>query len=171
MRIGTLVVVLCSVMSAGGLITPSRAGTSPDGLRTFQGSWSAVGRRHTLPTDRGGTAAVVQLSGSVVLTDGAGATFGFQGKAIGFDDGDGLSVGRAVWTDAHGDQVFSTVQGEPLQTGRRIIGTIAGGTGAYTGVAGDYALTWQYVVNGGDDIVQGRSVDLNGRFRRNGKQQ
>ncbi len=168
MRLGTLVIVLCSVMSAGGLVTSSRAGTSPDGWRTFQGSWSAVGRRHTLPTDRGRTAAVVRLSGSVVLTDGAGVTFGFQGEAIGFDDGDGLSVGRAVWTDAHGDQVFSTLTGEPLQTGRRIIGTIAGGTGAYTGVAGDYALMWQYFVNGDDDIVQGRSVDLSGRFRRNG---
>jgi hypothetical protein len=178
MRIGTLAIVLCSLMSAApgpkgpGLQTsPGRKGPGlQTAWRSFQGGWSAVGRRQTLPTDRGGTASVVQLSGAVVLTDGDGASFGFQGKAIGFDDGDGVSVGRAVWTDAHGDQLFSTLKGEPLQTGRRITGTIAGGTGTYTGVTGDYTLTWQYVVNGGDDIVQGRSADLNGRFRRNGNQ-
>ena len=177
MRIGTLAIVLCSVLSAGGLTSspgPKGPGPqtspSPEGWRSFQGGWSAVGRRQTLPTDRGGTASVVQLAGAVVLTDGTGTSFGFQGKAIGFDDGDGVSVGRAVWTDARGDEVFSTLKGEPFQTGRRITGTIAGGTGAYGGVTGEYALTWQYVVNGGDDIVQGRSVDLNGRFRRNGKQ-
>jgi len=174
MRIGTLAIVCSLISAAPGPKGPQSPGPIGPGLQTssrsFQGGWSAVGRRQTLPTDRGGTASVVQLSGAVVLTDGNGASFGFQGKAIGFDDGEGVSVGRAVWTDAHGDQVFSTLKGEALQTGRRITGTIAGGTGAYTGVTGDYTLTWQYVVNGGDDIVQGRSADLIGRFRRNGSQ-
>jgi hypothetical protein len=129
---------------------------------TFQGSWSASGRRHTLPTEGSRPAAVVQLSGAVVLTDPAG---GFQGEALAFDDGASLSAGRAVWTDARGDRVFSTVRGDSLQSGRRIIGIITGGTGRYAGVTGDYTLTWQYVVSGEDDVVQGRAVDLRGRFR------
>ena len=54
-----------------------------------------------------------------------------------------LSVGRAVWTDGRGDRIFSELSGEPLQTGRRISGTITGGTGRMRGVTGDYELTWR----------------------------
>jgi hypothetical protein len=57
------------------------------------------------------------------------------------------------------------LKGEPLETGRRIEGTIAGGTGRYGSLIGDFELTWQYVVAGEGGAVQGRSVDLRGRFR------
>ena len=87
-------------------------------------------------------------------------------EAIAFDDGRTLSVGRAVWTDARGDRVFSELKGEPVATGRRILGTITGGTGRYGGVVGDYELTWQYVAQDDDDAVQGRAVDLRGRIRK-----
>jgi hypothetical protein len=33
-------------------------------------------------------------------------------------------------------------------------------------VTGDYSLTWQYVAQDVDDVVQGRSVDLRGRLRK-----
>jgi len=175
MRTATIFMVACMVpvtLLLGSRLTPSPSPLLPssDEWRAFQGSWSAVGRRHTLPIDAGRAAAVVQLSGAVVLTGGTGASFGFQGEAIGFDDAEGLSIGRAVWTDARGDRVFSVLKGEPLQTGRRIVGTIAGGTGAYADVTGEYELTWQYVVSGENDVVQGRSADLSGRFRRSVKQ-
>jgi len=47
----------------------------------------------------------------VVLTSGEGLSGGFRGEVIGFDDGEGLSVGRSVWTDESGDQLFSRVKG------------------------------------------------------------
>ena len=112
-----LAVLAAALVSASG-----SAQSAPEPWRLFQGSWSAVGSRHTLPTEGGRTAAVVQLSGAVVLTDPAGAGAGFQGEAIGFDDGGSLSAGRAVWTDARGDRVFSALRGDSLQTGRRILG-------------------------------------------------
>ncbi len=111
----------------------------------------------------------MQLSGAVVLSSPVGSSSGFRGEAIGFDDGGSLSAGRAVWTDAHGDRLFSALHGDSLQTGRRITGTITGGTGRYAGSTGEYTLTWQYVVSGEDDVVQGRTVDLQGRFRSDGK--
>ena len=157
---------------AATVVSTPRA-EQPEGWRLFQGTWSAVGWRHVLPTEGARTAAVVQVSGAVVVTHpaDAGADFqGFQGEAIGFDDGGRLSAGRAVWTDARGDRVFSTLRGDSLQTGRRIVGQITGGTGRYAGVTGEYALTWQYVVAAEDGVVQGRTVDLEGRFRRNEKQ-
>ncbi len=154
-----------ALLSATFVASPRAAEPQPDGWRAFQGSWSAVGRRQTLPTEGGRAAAIVQLSGAVVLTDRKGSTTGFQGEVIGFDDGDSLSTGRAVWTDARGDRVFSTLRGDSLQTGRHIAGAITGGTGRYAGVTGEYTLTWQYVVSAEDNVVQGRAVDLRGRFR------
>jgi hypothetical protein len=137
------------------------------GWRTFEGSWSATGQRRTLPTEGSGVAAVVELSGAVTLTSAPGMSRGFRGEAIGFNDGQHLSAGRAVWTDAQGDRIFSVLKGEAIGTGGRILGTITGGTGRYAHALGDYALTWQYVVHGEDGglQVQGRAVDLRGRVR------
>jgi hypothetical protein len=160
--------LLLPVLAATAVQAPRAE--EPGGWRPFQGSWSAVGWRRTLPTEAGRTAAVVQLSGAVVLTQSAGVSAGFQGEAIGFDDGGRLSAGRAVWTDARGDRVFSVLNGDSLQAGRRIVAQITGGTGRYAGVTGEYTLTWQYLVAAEDSVVQGRTVDLRGRLRLGEKQ-
>jgi hypothetical protein len=131
----------------------------------FGGIWSLTGHQQTLPTEGGRAAAIARLSGSVVLSNGRDLTAGFGGDVIGFDDGTGATTGRAVWTDASGDRIFSTLRGEPLLTGRRVTGTITGGTGRWVGVTGEYQLTWQYVISGDADAMQGRSVDLAGRLR------
>lgn len=104
------------------------------------------------------------MSGAVVFSRGTSIR-GFLGEAIGFHDGAMLSVGRAVWTDERGDQVFSELKGEPIATGSRIAAVITGGTGRYAGITGEYQLTWQWVVTE-DDNWQGRATDLKGRFRR-----
>ena len=82
-----------------------------------------------------------------MLTGGAGTARGFQSEVIAFDDGAGISVGRAVWTDERGDRIFSRLTGDGMRAGRRIVGTITGGTGRYAGVEGEYAFEWQYVVD------------------------
>lgn len=162
-------VVLLATLS----MTPSVVGVAvvapiqvapADGWRTFAGSWSASGQRQTIPTEGGRMAGIVHLSGAIVLAQGD-LGGGLLGEAIAFDDGQTLSVGRAVWTGGRGDRVFSELRGEPVATGRRIFGTITGGTGRYSGVVGDYELTWQYVARD-DDTVQGRAVDLRGRVRK-----
>jgi hypothetical protein len=143
-----------------------RQAPAPSEWRSFVASWSATGRRHTLPTETGRPAAIVQLSGAVVLAARAdGLSTGFQGEAITFDDAARLSAGRAVWTDRNGDQVFSVLKGERLASRHRIVGTITGGTGAYAGIVGEYELTWQYVIETESGDVQGRATDLKGRFR------
>jgi hypothetical protein len=159
------VAILAAPALAGRSEAPAgQEASAAEGWRTFSGSWSARGQRQVIPTEGSHSAAIVHLSGAVVLakTDLSG---GLLGEAIAFDDGQRLSVGRAVWTDARGDRVFSELRGEPVATGRRIVGTITGGTGRYAGATGDYALTWQYVAQDADDVVQGRSVDLRGRLR------
>jgi hypothetical protein len=134
----------------------------------FEGSWAVSGQRSTVPAEGGATAAIVRASGAVVLARADGLSHGFRGEAVTFDDGQGVSVGRAVWTDEHGDRLFSRLKGEPLQTGKRIVGTITGGTGRYAGLEGEYSFTWQYVLSAEDGAFQGRAVRLEGRVRRKG---
>ena len=136
--------------------------------QAFEGSWSVSGRRQTVRVETGAEAAVVEVSGAVILTSGEGLSRGFRGEAVGFDDGEGVSLGRAVWTDEHGDRLFSRLKGESLQTGRRIVGTITGGTGRYAGLEGEYSFTWKYVLSAEDGVIQGRAVRLEGRVRRKG---
>jgi len=155
----------CAILGlAPGAIAESPAPLSD--WHPFQGTWSAVGTRHSLPTEGERPAVLVQASGAVALAVGEGLSRGFQGEAIYFDDGRGIGVGRAVWTDDRGDRIFSELRGEPARTGRRVAGTITGGTGRYAGLEGEYALTWQYVIEAEDGVIQSRSADLKGRVRR-----
>jgi hypothetical protein len=154
------------------LVVPSAAtgqgSPSAEGWQAFEGSWSVAGQRSTVPAEGGGAAAIVQASGAVVLTPAGGLGRGFRGEAVAFDDGHGVSVGRAAWTDEHGDRLFSSLKGEPLDTGKRVVGTITGGTGRYANLEGEYSFTWQYVLSPGDGAIQGRAVGLQGRVRRKG---
>jgi hypothetical protein len=160
-----IVLSVLMLTSAGGAATSHAQETPAADWHAFAGSWSAVGRRQTLPTEGARAAAIVQLSGAMVLSTSAGLSSAFHAEALGFDDGNGLAAGRAVWTDTRGDLVFSVLKGETLATGRRITATITGGTGRYAGIVGDWELTWQFVVGTEDGEVQGRASDLKGRFR------
>jgi hypothetical protein len=158
--------VALTISAAGlGASTPPQPQT-PVEWRTFVASWTASGHRHTVPTETGRSASIAQLAGAVVLTTRTGGlSSAFHGEVIAFNDAGEITVGRAVWTDARGHRVFSVLKGEPLARQRRIFGTITGGTGPYAGITGDYQLTWQYVLQTDDGSLQGRAVDLNGRFR------
>lgn len=156
------VAALLGLAAGGSAVSPA----PPDGWLPFEGDWSAVGTRHTVPTEGGRPAAIVRASGAIVLTTGEGLSRGFLGEAIYFQDGRDLGIGRSVWTDERGDRIFSELRGEPAETGRRMAGTITGGTGRYAGLEGEYSLSWQYVVSAEGDVVQIRAVDLTGRVRR-----
>ena len=146
-------------------LAPSLIAQSAGGERTFAGSWSATGQEETLPTEGSRAASIVRLSGSLILTSGDGLSRGFRGEAIGFDDGAAIRLGRSVWTDDRGNRIFSELKGEALESGRRWIGTITGGSGRYADLSGEYELSWQYVIRTEDGAFQGRAADLKGRFR------
>jgi hypothetical protein len=141
--------------------------SAQDTERSFAGTWTASGRRESVPVEGGGGAAVVYVSGAVVLAADGGLGRGFRGQAVGFDDGSGMGIGRCVWTDEKGDRIFSRLQGESMAAGRRFVGTITGGTGRYAGVTGEYSFTWQYVIHPDEagGAIQGRAIRLEGRVR------
>jgi hypothetical protein len=105
------------------------------------------------------------LSGALALTSGEGLSRGFRGEAIGFDDGTGVVIAHCVWTDEHGDRVYSQLKGETVATGRRVTGTVVGGTGRYAGLTGEFTFEWQYVVEGESGAISGRAIGLRGRVR------
>ena len=90
---------------------------------------------------------------------------GFRAEVIALSDTDTGLLGRSVWTDERGDQVFSELKGEGTAAKNRITGTLLGGTGRYAGVTGNYEFSWQFVIEAEDGSIQGRAVGLKGRFR------
>jgi hypothetical protein len=88
---------------------------------------------------------------------------GFRAEAIVLNDSISGMVGRAVWTDERGDQVFSELRGEGTATHNKIFGTFLGGTGRYADAIGKYEFSWRFVLEAEDGSVQGQSVGLKGR--------
>jgi len=133
--------------------------------RTFEGTWSASGTRQTLNLGTDHHATIFDLTGSLLLIGERGLGVGFQARAIGFTDSLVGMQGRCVWTDEHGDKVYSELKGEFVATGNHIVGTIVGGTGRFAGVTGEYSFQWRFIVASEDGTVGGRAVDLKGWAR------
>ena len=133
--------------------------------RTFEGTWSASGTRQTLNLETNHRASIFDLTGSLLLIGDQGIGVGFQAQAIGLTDSRAGMQGRCVWTDEHGDKVYSELKGEFVATGNHIVGTFLGGTGRYAGVSGEYSFQWRFIVESEDGTVSGRAVDLKGRAR------
>ena len=147
---------------SGGPASP----TPPAGeWHAFEGTWTAAGTRQTLYLGPDHRAAIFELSGSMLLTGTQRPALGFRAQAIGFSDSRAGMQGRCVWTDEHGDMVYSEMRGEAIGSGNHIVGTFIGGTGRYASMTGDYSFQWQYVVDAADGEVSGRVVDLKGRAR------
>jgi hypothetical protein len=153
-------------MVACGQSAGPSPGPAPEGeVRHFEGNWSAAGLRRTIKLAPGHEAAIFDLNGSVVLTGEQRPAVGFRARVIGFSDDRATMLGRSVWTDERGDQVFSDLKGDTRATGNRIFGTIRGGTGRFAGATGDYSFEWKYMVDSEDGAVSGRADDLRGQVR------
>jgi len=131
--------------------------------REFQGSWNAAGSRHTISLGADRTGSIIDLRGSMLLAGTGRPNVGFTAEVIALVDSATGLVGRGVWTDEHGEQVFSELKGEGTKDDNHITGTILGGTGRYAGAVGTYEFSWQYVIESEDGSIQGRAVGLKGR--------
>jgi hypothetical protein len=129
------------------------------------GNWSATGTRQTLVLDAGHWAAIFRLSGSLLLTGEQRPGVGFKSEVIGFSDSRSGIQARSVWTDEHGDKVFSELVGAEAGPGKPIEGRFIGGSGRYAGVTGEYSFEWQHLVDSEDGRVSGRVVGLKGWAR------
>jgi len=158
-------VPLLFMAACGQQSGPAPAPPPPGEWRTFEGTWTAAGTRHTLNLGSDHRAWIFNLTGSLLLSGEQRPGVGFRAQVIGFSDNLSGMQGRCVWTDERGDQVYSELKGDAVGTGSRIVGTFLGGTGRYAGVTGEYTFRWQTVVDSEDGEVSGRVVDLKGRVR------
>jgi hypothetical protein len=154
-----------AVVACGPAQQPPSPAASPSGWHEFEGSWNAAGSRRTLSLGERGRSAILDLRGTMLLAGPGRPGAGFRAEAIALVDPKAGLVGRSVWTDERGDQVFSELAGEGTAAKNRITGTLVGGTGRFAGVTGTYEFSWQYVLEAEDGSIQGRATGLKGRFR------
>lgn len=133
--------------------------------REFQGSWNAAGKRQTLPLGGDRRGSILSLRGTMLLAGAGRPGTGFHCEVIALVDSSTGLVGRSVWKDERGDQVFSELQGEGTAARNHITGTILGGTGRFAGATGTYEFSWEWVMETDDGSIQGRAVELKGRVR------
>ena len=157
---------LAFAAAACGPATESpRPAAAPGESLEFEGSWNAAGSRHTISLGEDRLGSIVDLKGTMLLAGPGRPGVGFQSEVIGLVDSATGFQGRSVWTDEHGDQVYSELQGEGTAAKNHITGTILSGTGRYAGVTGSYEFSWQWVMEGEEGAIQGRAVDLKGRVQ------
>jgi hypothetical protein len=129
----------------------------------FEGTWTAAGTRQIMPMGTDRQVSLGTFGGSLVLEGPSRPGVGFRGDAIVLNDSVTGMIGRAVWTDEHGDQAFSELRGGGSKTNNRITGDFVGGTGRYSGAKGTYEFSWRFLLENEDGTVQGQSVGLKGR--------
>jgi hypothetical protein len=131
----------------------------------FAGTWTAAGSRSSIPLGEGRRASIAKLEGSLMLLGPSRPAVGFRAEALVLNDSASGTIGRVVWTDDRGDQVFSELTGQGTRTGSHIVGTFLGGTGRYAGASGGYEFSWRFVLQTEDGDLQGQSEGLNGKIR------
>ena len=136
-----------------------------DEWHDFQGTWTATGSRTSIPLGDGRRASIAKLEGSLELAGPSRPAVGFRADALVLNDTATGTIGRAVWTDNRGDQVFSELKGQGTSTGSHFVGTFIGGTGRYSEASGSYEFSWRFVLETEDGTVQGQSMDLTGKIR------
>ena len=161
------VVVVLALAAAACGPAPSPAGpvASAGEWREFEGSWNAAGSRRIIPLGADRRGALIDLRGTMLLAGPQRPGVGFRAEVIALSDSETGLTGRSVWTNEHGDQVFSELKGEGTAAKNHIMGTFLGGTGPYAGVTGTYEFSWQFVIEAEDGSIQGRTVGLKGRYR------
>jgi hypothetical protein len=135
---------------------------STSGIHEFEGSWNAAGTRRIVRFGTSRSSSIVELKGTMLLSGQGRPGVGFLAEAIAFVDSTSGLIGRSVWTDENGDQVFSELEGEGTAATNRVRGIIVGGTGRFEGASGAYEFSWQYLLEAEEGSVQGRAVGLKG---------
>ena len=133
--------------------------------REFEGSWNAAGNRRTIPLGAERKGSIVDLSGTMLLAGPGRPGVGFRSEVIALVDSETGLVGRGVWTDEHGDQVFSELKGEGTAAEKPHRGDDPGRHGPVCRRDGFLRVLLAIRDRVGGRSIQGRAVGLKGRVR------
>lgn len=161
-----MIALALATTACGPSSEPPRSATPAAGeWREFEGSWNAAGSRRSISLGADRRGSIIDLRGSMLLTGAGRPGVGFRADVIALVDTATGLIGRGVWTDEKGDQVFSELKGEGTAAKNLITGTVLGGTGRYAGVTGSYEFSWQFVIEADGGSIQGNATGFKGRFR------
>lgn len=153
------------LLTACGCASKSAPVQADNDWHEFEGTWTAAGSRYILQLGSDRQTSIANFEGTLLLAGPGRPGVGFRAEAIVLNDTVTGMVGRVVWTDEHGDQVWSELRGEGTKSSNKIVGTFVGGTGRYSGATGTYEFSWRFLLENEDGNVQGESSGLRGRVR------
>jgi hypothetical protein len=147
------------------LIVQSNAAESGE----FNGSMIANGTRTNFPFADGRQVFTFKLAGHVNLQNLLDKKKDYWSECVGLADSVTGVVGRCVWKDLDGPEIYLTMQSDKLQQGSQVTGTIVGGTEKLAGISGELSFNWSSVINQTDAEgvvnVTGQTRDLGGKYR------
>ena len=146
-------------------LTDSHAAESGE----FKGTLIANGTRTSFPFGDGRQVFTFKLSGHVNLQTSLSKKKDYWSECIGLVDSTTGLVGRCVWKDLAGPEIYLTLQSDKLQQGSQVTGTIVGGSGHLAGISGELSFNWSSVItlteSEGIVSVTGQSKNLSGSYR------
>jgi hypothetical protein len=135
----------------------------------FKGGWIANGTRTPFPFGDGRQVFTFRIAGHVNLQTALSKKKDYWSECVGLADSVTGIVGRCVWKDLAGPEIYITLQSDRLQQGSQVNGSIVGGTGPFAGISGDVSFNWSSVIFQTDAEgianVSGQSKNLSGRYR------
>jgi hypothetical protein len=159
-------VALCAfLLLASSYLSDSYAAESGD----FKGTMIANGTRTNFSFGDGRQVFTFKLAGHVSLQTAIGKKKDYWSECIGLADSTSGVVGRCVWKDLDGPEIYLTIQSDRLQQGSQVTGTIVGGSGKLAGISGELSFNWSSVITqtDADGIVNvtGQTRNLGGSYR------
>jgi hypothetical protein len=159
-------ILLCGVLLlATSLMTQSHAAESGE----FKGTMIANGTRTPFPFGDVRQVFTFKLGGHVSLQTPLGKKKDYWSECIGLADSTTGFVGRCVWKDLDGPEIYLTIQSDKLQQGSQVNGTIVGGSGKFAGITGDLSFNWSSVITQTDAEgvvnVTGQTRNLAGHYQ------
>ena len=159
-------IIVCGfLLLAAPLITKSHAAESGE----FNGSWIANGTRTPFPFGDGRQVFTFRIAGHVLLKTALGKKKDYWSECVGLGDSVTGIIGRCVWKDLAGPEIYLTLASDRLKQGSQVTGTIVGGTGDFAGISGDLSFNWSSITDmtdaDGTVTVTGQTRNLGGRFR------
>jgi hypothetical protein len=135
----------------------------------FNGSMIANGTRTDFPFADGRQVFTFKLAGHVNLQNLLDKKKDYWSECVGLADSVTGAVGRCVWKDLDGPEIFLTIQSDKLQQGGQVTGTIVGGSEKLAGISGELSFNWASVITQTDAEgvvnVTGQTRDLGGKYR------
>jgi hypothetical protein len=135
----------------------------------FKGAMIANGTRTSFPFGDGRQVFTFKLAGHVNLQTALGKKKDYWSECVGLADSVTGIVGRCVWKDLAGPEIYVTLQSDRLQQGSQVTGTIVGGTGNLSGISGELSFNWASVITlteaEGVVSVTGQTRNLSGSYQ------